>query len=201
MENKCLICRNTSQQFPVTVQLIEQTKLLSDQSGIEQDTNESASVAPETWGMWGRFPASSPHTQRLIRTASGVCQSPGSAYSWPEPEDCTGGSSQTPDRCSALAARYQRDPLKRRKRRQSHNIFFFLFTAVLENACLGFKMLADFCLALIVAEVCVSVYGEIGESQTSLTGLIEMLCVSGNSLSLMLVSPCNVQSLLMGCSE
>lgn len=51
MENKCLICRNTSQQFPVTVQLIKQTKLFSDQSGIEQDTNESASVAPETWGM------------------------------------------------------------------------------------------------------------------------------------------------------
>ncbi len=72
---------------------------------------------------------------------------------------------------------------------------------MLENACLGFKMLADFCLALIVAEVCVSVYGEIGESQTSLTGLIEMLCVSRNSLSLMLVSSCNVQSLLMGCSE
>lgn len=120
MENKCLICRNTSQQFPVTVQLIKQTKLFSDQSGIEQDTNESASVAPETWGMWGKFPASSPHTQRLIRTASGVCQSPGSAYSWPEPEDCTGGSSQTPDRCSALATRYQRDPLKRRKQRQSH---------------------------------------------------------------------------------
>ncbi len=155
-----LFVGNTSQQFPVTVQLIEQTKLLSDQSGIEQDTNESASVAPETWGMWGRFPASSPHTQRLIRTASGVCQSPGSAYSWPEPEDCTGGSSQTPDRCSALAARYQRDPLKRRKRRQSHNIFFFLFTAVLENACLGFKMLADFCLALIVAEVCVCIRDE-----------------------------------------
>lgn len=72
---------------------------------------------------------------------------------------------------------------------------------MLENAYLGFKMLAGFCLALIVTEVCVSVYGEIGESQTSLTGLIEMLCVSGNSLSLMLVSPCNVLSLLMGCSE
>lgn len=139
--------------------------------------------------------------QRLIHTASGVCQSPGSAYSWPEPEDCTGGSSQTPDRCSALAARYQRDPLKGENNVKVIKNGFFLFTAVLENAYLGFKMLAGFCLALIVAKVCVSVYGEIGESQTSLTGLIEMLCVSGNSLSLMLVSPCNVLSLLMGCSE
>lgn len=53
--------------------------------------------------------------QRLIRTASGVCQSPDSAYNWPELEDCIGGSSQTPDRCSALAARYQRDPLEKEK--------------------------------------------------------------------------------------
>lgn len=151
--------------------------------------------------MWETFPASSPHTQRLIHTASGVCQSPGSAYSWPEPEDCIGGSSQTPDRCWALAARYQRDPLKGENKVKVIKNGFFYSQQRLKMLIWGLGCWWVFCLATIVADVCVSVYGEIGENQASLTGLIEMLCVSGNGLSLMLVSPCNVLSLLVGCSE
>lgn len=70
------------------------------------------SGSPETWGRWGRFPAFGPHRQRLLHTASEACQSPGSVYSWPEPANCTDGFAQTPDKCSASAARCRRDPLK-----------------------------------------------------------------------------------------
>lgn len=68
--------------------------------------------SPETWGTWGRFPAFCPHKRRSLRTASEVCRSLCSVCSWPEPAGCTDGSAQTPDKCSALAARCQTDQLK-----------------------------------------------------------------------------------------
>lgn len=67
---------------------------------------------PETWGTWETSPTSGPRKQHWTRTVSAACQSLCSACSWPKPAGCTDGFSQTPDRCSAWAARYRTGPLE-----------------------------------------------------------------------------------------
>lgn len=70
-------------------------------------------ILPETWGKWGRSPASSPHSQAWPRTASAACRSHGSVCSEPKSASCTGGSSQTLGRCLALAVKCQTGQLKK----------------------------------------------------------------------------------------
>lgn len=74
-------------------------------------------ILPETWGKWGRSPASSPHSQAWPRTASAACRSHGSVCSEPKSASCTGGSSQTLGRCLALAVKCQTGQLKKRDKK------------------------------------------------------------------------------------
>lgn len=57
-------------------------------------------------------PGSFPHSQAWTRTASAAYQSLCSACSGPGSANCTDGSSQTLDRCSAWAAGCQTGQLK-----------------------------------------------------------------------------------------
>ena len=81
--------------------------------------------------MLERSQASFPHRQRWTRTVSAACQSLCSAYSWLKPAGYTDGFSQTPDRCSALAAGCQTGQLETKStHKHIHTVLFKIFWAL-----------------------------------------------------------------------